>query len=47
MYGAVANGVEINGTRFLSRELVAGLTGRRRLRPNRNLFVPLAFHLGN
>jgi CubicO group peptidase (beta-lactamase class C family) len=46
MYGAIANGGEIDGTQFLSRELVAGLTGRRSLRPDRNLFVPLAFHLG-
>ncbi|KZS85079.1 esterase/beta-lactamase LipL [Mycobacterium persicum] len=46
MYGAIANGGEIDGTRFLSRELVAGLTGERRLRPDRNLFVPMAFHLG-
>jgi CubicO group peptidase (beta-lactamase class C family) len=46
MYGAIANGGEIDGTRFLSRELVAGLTGERSMRPDRNLFVPLAFHLG-
>lgn len=46
MYGAIANGGEVDGTRFLSRELVAGLTGRRSLRPDRNLFIPLAFHLG-
>src|SRR6201999_2497199 len=46
MYGAIAHGGEIDGTRFLSPELVAGLTGRRSLRPDRNLFVPLAFHLG-
>ena len=46
MYGAIANGGEIDGTRFLSRDLVAGLTGQRSLRPDRNLFVPLAFHLG-
>ena len=46
MYGAIANGGEIDGTRFLSRELIAGLTGRPSLRPDRNLFVPLAFHLG-
>ncbi len=46
MYGAIANGGEVDGIRFLSRELVAGLTGRRSLRPDRNLFVPLAFHLG-
>ncbi len=46
MYGAIANGGEIDGTRFLSRGIVAGLTGRRSLQPDRNLFVPLAFHLG-
>jgi CubicO group peptidase (beta-lactamase class C family) len=46
MYGAIANGGEVDGTRFLSRELAAGLTGRPSLRPDRNLFVPLAFHLG-
>ncbi|MGH3543936.1 MAG: serine hydrolase, partial [Mycobacterium sp.] len=46
MYGAIANGGEIDGTEFLSRELVAGLTGRRSLRLDRNLLVPLAFHLG-
>ena len=46
MYGAIANGGQIEGSQFLSRELVAGLSGRRSLRPDRNLFVPLAFHLG-
>ncbi|ULL11111.1 esterase [Mycobacterium liflandii] len=46
MYGAIANGGEIDGTQFLSRELVAGLTGERRLQPDRNFFMPMAFHLG-
>ncbi|WAJ47316.1 serine hydrolase [Mycobacterium sp. Aquia_216] len=46
MYGAIANGGEIDGTRFLSEELVAGLTGRRSLKRDRNIFVPLSFHLG-
>jgi len=46
MYGAIANRGEVDGIRFLSRELVAGLTGRRSLRLDRNIFVPLAFHLG-
>lgn len=46
MYGAIANGGEVDGIRFLSRQLVAGLTGERSLRPDRNLYVPLAFHLG-
>ncbi|MBS9532290.1 beta-lactamase family protein [Mycobacterium sp. M1] len=46
MYGAIANGGEIDGRRFLSPELVRGLTGRLNLRPDRNIGVPLAFHLG-
>lgn len=46
MYGAIANGGQVDGVQFLSRELVAGLTGRKSLRPDRNLYVPLAFHLG-
>lgn len=46
MYGAIANGGEIDGTRFLSRELAAGLTGRRSLQWDRNIVVPLSFHLG-
>jgi CubicO group peptidase (beta-lactamase class C family) len=46
MYGAIANGGEIEGIRFLSPELVRGLTGRVSLRLDRNLLVPLSFHLG-
>ncbi|HSS24453.1 MAG TPA: serine hydrolase domain-containing protein [Mycobacterium sp.] len=46
MYGAIANGGEIDGIRFLSRELVAGLTGRPSLKRDRNILVPLSFHLG-
>ncbi len=46
MYGAIANGGQIEGIQFLSRELVAGLTGRKSLRLDRNLVVPLGFHLG-
>jgi len=46
MYGAIANHGQIDGTQFLSRELVAGLTGQRDLRPDRNLVVPMSFHLG-
>ncbi len=46
MYGAIANGGQIDGVRFLSREVVAGLSGRQNLRPDRNIGVPLAFHLG-
>jgi CubicO group peptidase (beta-lactamase class C family) len=46
MYGALANGGRIDGSQFLSPEVAAGLTGRRSLRPDRNLVIPLAFHLG-
>jgi CubicO group peptidase (beta-lactamase class C family) len=46
MYGAIANGGRIDGTRFLSPELVAGLVGRRSLHPDGGLFMPLSFHLG-
>jgi CubicO group peptidase (beta-lactamase class C family) len=46
MYGAIANGGRIDGTQFLSKELVDGLTGRPSLRPDRNIFVPLSFNLG-
>lgn len=46
MYGAIANGGEVDGTRFLSRRLVAGLTGERVIQRDRNIFMPMAFHLG-
>jgi len=46
MYGAIANGGQIDGRPFLSAERVSMLSGRRDLRPDRNLLLPLAFHLG-
>lgn len=46
MYGAIANGGVIDGSRYLSAERVGMLTGSRDLRPDRNLLVPLGFHLG-
>ncbi|MBW0019058.1 MAG: beta-lactamase family protein [Mycobacterium sp.] len=46
MFGAIANHGEIDGTQFLSQELVAGLSGRRSLRPDGNLGIPMSFHLG-
>ena len=46
MYGAIANHGEVDGIQLLSREMVASLTGRRNLRPDRNLVVPMSFHLG-
>jgi CubicO group peptidase (beta-lactamase class C family) len=46
MYGAIANGGEIGGAQFLSPQIGAGLIGKPNLRPDRNLGIPLAFHLG-
>jgi CubicO group peptidase (beta-lactamase class C family) len=46
MYAAMANGGRIDGTQFLSRKLVDGLTGRPSFWPDRNIMVPLSFHLG-
>ena len=46
MYGAIANGGEIDGQRYLSAQRVAALTGRTSMRPDRNLVLPMAFHLG-
>jgi CubicO group peptidase (beta-lactamase class C family) len=46
MYGAIANGGEVGGRRFLSRDLTAGLVGRPSLRPDRSIIMPMSFHLG-
>ncbi|MBJ7338423.1 serine hydrolase domain-containing protein [Mycolicibacterium sp.] len=46
MYGAIANGGRIDGTQFLSADLVAKLRGRPSLHPDGGLFMPLSFHLG-
>jgi CubicO group peptidase (beta-lactamase class C family) len=46
MYGTLANGGVIDGRRYLSAERVAILGGRPDMRPDRNLVMPLAFHLG-
>ncbi|WP_102144404.1 serine hydrolase domain-containing protein [Mycobacterium hubeiense] len=46
MYGAIANGGMIDGRQFLSAGVVANLTGRRSLRIDGNLLLPVAFHLG-
>jgi CubicO group peptidase (beta-lactamase class C family) len=46
MYAAIANGGRIDGTQFLSQELVDGLTGTPSFWPDRNIMVPLPFHLG-
>jgi CubicO group peptidase (beta-lactamase class C family) len=46
MYGAIANCGRIDGTQYLSAELVRGLTGRPSLKPDLNILVPLSWHLG-
>jgi CubicO group peptidase (beta-lactamase class C family) len=46
VYGAIANGGQLDGTRILSPDLVSGLTGRPSLRPDHNLLLPLAWHMG-
>ncbi len=46
LYAAIANGGHIDGTQFLSKERVDGLTGTPSYHPDRNIFVPLSFHLG-
>lgn len=46
MYGAIANGGCIEGKQFLSPERVAALTGKPSYWPDRNIFMPLSFHLG-
>jgi CubicO group peptidase (beta-lactamase class C family) len=46
MYGALANGGQIDGRQYLSGELAAGLVGQRSLCPDRGLLLPVAFHLG-
>jgi CubicO group peptidase (beta-lactamase class C family) len=46
MYGALANGGQIDGRQFLSAQRTAGLVGRPSLRPDRSVLMPLAFHLG-
>lgn len=46
MYGAIANAGRFEGVEFLSPQTVARLTGPSALRPDRNLVLPLSFHLG-
>jgi CubicO group peptidase (beta-lactamase class C family) len=46
LYGAIANGGRVDGTQLLSRELTEGLTGEPTFAPDRNIWVPLSFHLG-
>ena len=46
MYGAIANGGQIDGTQFLSPETTAALVGRPSLRPDHSMVMPMSFHLG-
>lgn len=46
VYGAIANGGQMDGARFLSSTLVDGLTGKRSYAPDFNVGVPMSFHLG-
>jgi CubicO group peptidase (beta-lactamase class C family) len=47
MYAALAGDGRIDGKRYLSEELVRGLTGQaRRKWPDANMVVPMPFHLG-
>jgi CubicO group peptidase (beta-lactamase class C family) len=46
MHGAIANAVRIDGTQFLSTELVHGLTGEISWRPDHNVIVLMSFHSG-
>ncbi|HTX94289.1 MAG TPA: serine hydrolase domain-containing protein [Mycobacterium sp.] len=47
MYAALANDGRIDGKKYLSKDLVRGLTGQaRRKWPDANMVVPMPFHLG-
>jgi CubicO group peptidase (beta-lactamase class C family) len=46
MYAAIANGGRIDGTQFLAADLVDRLTAKPCFLPDRNIMVPLSFHLG-
>lgn len=46
MYGAIANGGRVDGMQYLSRETTAALAGRRSLRLDHSVVMPLSFHLG-
>lgn len=46
VYGALANGGVIDGTSFISPELVHGLVGKPDLTVDRNLGIPFSYHHG-
>jgi CubicO group peptidase (beta-lactamase class C family) len=46
MYAALANDGRIDGKQFLSAGLARGLTGKPRMERDRNVVLPMPFHLG-
>jgi CubicO group peptidase (beta-lactamase class C family) len=47
MYAVLANDGRMDGKKYLSKELVRGLTGAARIKwPDANMVVPMPFHLG-
>ena len=47
MYAVLANDGRMDGKKYLSKELVRGLTGEARIKwPDANMVVPMPFHLG-
>ncbi|BBY77553.1 esterase [Mycolicibacterium parafortuitum] len=46
MYGAIANEGRIDGRQYLSRDTATRLIGRRSLRLDHSMVMPLSFHLG-
>ena len=46
VYGAIANGGRMDDSQFLSPQTVARLTGKRSYALDRNVGVPMSFHLG-
>jgi CubicO group peptidase (beta-lactamase class C family) len=46
VYAAIANGGRMDGAQFLSLEAVKGLSGARSYALDRNVGVPMSFHLG-
>ena len=46
MYGAIANGGRVDGLQYLSSDTTAALVGRRSLRLDHSMVMPLSFHLG-
>lgn len=46
VYGAIANGGEMNGQKYLSAELTSALAGRKSWTRDRNIVIPMSFHMG-